>query len=181
MVAERLNVTRIATLYRRHASCVRATPTPSSWLPEPGLRSDVVVLETDNSRGRECARRVRTSPFSFSRTELNGARSNPFANEKNRLARLDELHHRLLHQAATSPRQPRPAPPKPSPVLETITLVLKRAGGPMRACEIHAAAQQLAGEILLWTSVKATLARGATGPSPPFQRIRHGVYQLKPL
>ena len=110
--------------------------------------------------------------------ELNGARSNPFASDKDRLAQLDRLHRRLLHKAATSPRQPRPAPTKLSSVLETVTLVLKRAGGPMRVREIHTAAQQLAGDTLLWTSVKATLARGATGPSPPFQRIRRGVYRL---
>jgi hypothetical protein len=51
----------------------------------------------------------------------------------------------------------------------------------MRAREIHTAAQQLAGDTLLWTSVKAALAAGATGPSPIFQRIRHGVYELKRL
>jgi hypothetical protein len=36
--------------------------------------------------------------------------------------------------------------------------VLGLAGHPMRAREIHAAAQQLAGDTLLWTSVKAALA-----------------------
>ena len=112
--------------------------------------------------------------------ELDGARSNPLASDKNELARLGGLHRRLLHKAATSPRQLHPAPPKASPVLETVTLVLKRAGGPMRAREIHAAAEQLAGDTLHWTSVKAALAAGTRGPSPPFQRIRHGVYQLKP-
>ncbi|MGZ4356818.1 MAG: hypothetical protein ACXVRU_08420 [Gaiellaceae bacterium] len=66
-------------------------------------------------------------------------------------------------------------------MLETVTLVLKRAGGPMRARDIHAAAQQLAGDTLLWASVKTALARGVTAPSPPFQRIRHGVYRLKHL
>ncbi len=113
--------------------------------------------------------------------ELNGARSNPFTSDKNQLAQLGGLHRQLLYKAATSPRQPRPASPKASPVLETVTLVLKRAGGPMRVRVIHTAAQQLAGNTLLWTSVKATLARGATGPSPLFQRLRRGVYQLKRL
>ena len=69
-------------------------------------------------------------------------------------------------------------PPKPSPVLETITLVLARAGQPMRVCQIHAAAKQLAGEPLLWTSVKAALAAGASGQRPRFPRIGHGIYQL---
>jgi hypothetical protein len=68
-----------------------------------------------------------------------------------------------------------------SPVLEAVTLVLKRAGRPLRAREVHAAAQQLAGQTLLWPSVNAALAAGATGPTPRFQRMRHGVYQLRRL
>ncbi len=79
--------------------------------------------------------------------ELNGAFSNPFVNEKDLLRRLNELHRRLLDKAARSPREPRQAPPKASPVLETITLVLELAGQPMRAREIHAATEQLAGEL----------------------------------
>jgi hypothetical protein len=47
----------------------------------------------------------------------------------------------------------------------------------MRAREIHAAVQQLAGEQLLWTSVKAALAAGVAGKSPRFRRVRRGVYQ----
>jgi hypothetical protein len=62
-------------------------------------------------------------------------------------------------------------------VLETATLVLELAGQPMRAREIHSAAEQLEGEALRWTSVKAALSAGVSGRSPQFQRIRHGVYQ----
>jgi hypothetical protein len=43
--------------------------------------------------------------------------------------------------------------------------------------EIHAAAEELAGEPLLWTSVKAALAAGTAGKSPRFQRICRGVYE----
>ena len=64
-----------------------------------------------------------------------------------------------------------------SPVLETVILVLEWAGKPLRAREIHAAVQQLAGEQLLWTSVKAALAAGVAGKSPRFRRVRRGVYQ----
>jgi hypothetical protein len=107
--------------------------------------------------------------------ELNGARSNPQLQVE--LARMAALHRRLLLKSAACPLQPRPAPPKASPVLETITLVLELAEQPMRAREVHAAAQQLASEPLSWTSVKAALAAGATGQRPRFQRVRHGVYQ----
>jgi len=83
----------------------------------------------------------------------------------------------LLQKARIDPRKPRQAPAKESPVLQTVTLVLELAGGPMRTHEIHAAAEQLAGQSLLWTSVKAALAAGASGNSPRFKRVRHGVYQ----
>jgi hypothetical protein len=62
-------------------------------------------------------------------------------------------------------------------VLETVTRVLEQADRPMRACEIHAAAQAISGERLLWTSVKAALAAGVTGPSARFQRVQYGVYR----
>ncbi len=62
-------------------------------------------------------------------------------------------------------------------MLETITLVLEQAGRPMRTREIHTAAEKLAGEPLLWTSVKAALAAGTSSTSPRFNRVRHGTYQ----
>ena len=60
-------------------------------------------------------------------------------------------------------------------MLESVTLVLALAGQPMRAREIHAAAEQLAGESLRWTSVKAALADASSGASPRFNRVRRGV------
>lgn len=60
-----------------------------------------------------------------------------------------------------APRAPRSAPAARSPVLETVTRVLEQADGPMRTSEIHAAAEQLAGEPLLWTSVKGILSGNA--------------------
>jgi hypothetical protein len=44
-------------------------------------------------------------------------------------------------------------------VLETVTLVLELAGRPMRAYDIHAAANELLGRPVRWSSVK--------GFSPP--------------
>ena len=107
--------------------------------------------------------------------EDNGARSNPRPQLK--LARLALIHERLLTTAEARPREPRHAPPRASPVLEIVTRVLEHAGQPMRAREIHAAAEQLAGEALLWTSVKAALAAGTASRTPRFLRIRHGTYQ----
>jgi hypothetical protein len=108
--------------------------------------------------------------------ELNGARSNPRAGVE--LSRLGALHDELLCKAQANPREPRSAPAKVSPVLETVTLVLARAGEPMRAREIHAKACELVGEPMLWKSVKATLSAGVMGECPRFRRVRHGIYQL---
>jgi hypothetical protein len=109
--------------------------------------------------------------------ELNGARSNPRAGVE--LSRLGALHDELLRKAQANPREPRPVPAKVSPVLDTVTLVLDRAGEPMRAREIHAAAEQLAGGPLRWTSVKGTLAAYTEGPNPRFERVRRGYYRIR--
>src|SRR5664279_6088046 len=108
--------------------------------------------------------------------ELNGARSNPRAGVE--LSRLGTLHDELLRRASINPREPRPAPAKVSPILETVTLVLERAGKPRRVGEIHAAAEQLAGEPLRWKSVKAALSADVASEHSRFRRVRHGVYQL---
>src|SRR5581483_2428495 len=86
--------------------------------------------------------------------DLSGAFSNLFLTDKNLLIRLNELQRQLLDKASESPRKPRPAPPKPSPVLETVTLVLEREGRPMRVSAIHAAATELLGRPLRWSSVR---------------------------
>ena len=61
---------------------------------------------------------------------------------------------------------------------ETVTRVLEMADRPMRAREIHSAAEQLAGEPLMWTSVKGTLAAFAAGSSARFRRIRRGISEI---
>jgi hypothetical protein len=84
------------------------------------------------------------------------------------LNRLTELHQTLLEKTEGNLRQPRPVPPSPSPVLETVTRVLTLAQEPMRAREIHYAAETLAGQPLHWSSVKASLAAGASAQSARF-------------
>jgi hypothetical protein len=63
-------------------------------------------------------------------------------------------------------------------VLETVTRVLELAERPMRAREIHTAAERLARGPLLWSSVKGTLAGYSGGDAPRFRRISRGVYEL---
>jgi hypothetical protein len=148
-----------------------------SWSPRFARSFDLRIRIPRRHSG------VRTWPFTSCQAErvqtfleLNGARSNPQAGVE--LVGLGALHDELLRKALIDPREPRPAPAKVSPVLETMTLVLERAEEPMRAREIHAAAEQLAGEPLRWTSVKSALSAGVTGEKPHFGRVRHGVYQL---
>ena len=109
--------------------------------------------------------------------ELNGALSNPFLTDKSPLIRLCKLHRTLLNQAAKHPLEPRPAPRRAAPVLEIVTLVLELAGRPMRACEIHAAAELL-GAPLRWRSVKGILSAYTIGGDKRFRRVRRGVYQI---
>ena len=49
----------------------------------------------------------------------------------------------------------------------------------MRACEIHAAAEQLAGKPLRWTSVKEALAACADGSGARFERVQRGYYRIR--
>ena len=109
--------------------------------------------------------------------ELNGARSNPRAAVE--LSRIGALHDELLRRAQAAPREPRPVPAKVSPVLETVIRVLERTEDPMQVREIHAAAEQLAGEPLLWTSVKAALAANVEGDEARFERVRRGYYRFR--
>jgi hypothetical protein len=57
-------------------------------------------------------------------------------------------------------------------------MMLERAGEPMSAREIHAAACEYVGKPLLWKSVKAALAANVRGEHPRFRKVRRGVYQL---
>ena len=49
----------------------------------------------------------------------------------------------------------------------------------MRARDIHAAAEQLSGEPLRWSSVKGALAAYAEGSNPRFERARRGYYRIR--
>ncbi len=63
-------------------------------------------------------------------------------------------------------------------MIDTITAVLELANQPMQARDIHATAEELLGQPIKWTSVKATLAEHASGPRPRFQRTGHGRYRI---
>jgi hypothetical protein len=54
---------------------------------------------------------------------------------------------------------------------------LAEAGGPLRAYEIHAAAEELAGTRLSWNTVKDCLHTNAGRPDSPIERVGHGLYK----
>ena len=138
----------------------------------------MVTLPQPRFRGRSSDVELWLSAFTPEKRalELNGALSNPRAEVE--LSRLRDVQKRLLLKAAANHMEPRPAPARPSPVLETITRVLELENRPMRAREIYSAAEELLGRPLLWKSVKGTLFNYAQGQTPRFVRASRGVYQL---
>lgn len=63
-------------------------------------------------------------------------------------------------------------------MLAAVTMVLERAGQPMRAREIHRAAQELVGEQLHWSSVRGILSGYTIGSDKRFRRVARGSYVL---
>jgi hypothetical protein len=108
--------------------------------------------------------------------DLSGAFSNPRLQIE--LPRLAALQARLHALALLTPKTPCSPPRRIGVVIETITTVLELAEQPMRACDIHAAAEELLGRPIKWTSVKATLAEHAFGPRPRVQRVGYGRYRI---
>ena len=62
-------------------------------------------------------------------------------------------------------------------VRRAVFQVLAAAEQPLRAREIHAAAESLAGEPLSWNTVKDCLFKSARGPGCPVERVSHGRYR----
>ena len=62
-------------------------------------------------------------------------------------------------------------------VQEAVIRVLAAADKPLRACEIHSAAQELAGIPLSWNTVKDCLHKNARRPDSTIERVGHGRYR----
>jgi hypothetical protein len=107
--------------------------------------------------------------------ELNGALSNPRAALE--VSRLANCWAGLVRKAVESPRPPTPIPAGIPPVSEIVSHVLSEAARPMRACDVHRAAEVLFGAPLRSKSVKAALSAGIT-ESGRFERVSYGVYRF---
>src|SRR5713101_1081420 len=108
--------------------------------------------------------------------ELNGACSNPRLQVE--LPRLAPMRARLRGLALLDPKLPQSPPPRIGGVIDTITAVLELVDQSMRARDIHAVAEELLGEPIKWSSVKATLAAQASRPQGRFRRTGHGRYRI---
>lgn len=63
-------------------------------------------------------------------------------------------------------------------VLALVTEVLRNAGHPMQARAIHAAAEELAGDHVSWSSVKNCLVDAVRKQPPRFERVARGRYRI---
>jgi hypothetical protein len=99
---------------------------------------------------------------------------------RSRLARLAKKLGAV--RAGGEPRRPvvghRQRSHRPGWVLKAVVQVLTEREEPMRAKDIHTAAEALLGEPVAWSSVKTALASNVAGSSPRFVRIARGRYVL---
>jgi hypothetical protein len=67
--------------------------------------------------------------------------------------------------------------PRAGAVQAAVIRALAEADRPLRAREIHVAAEQLAGTPLSWNTVKDCLHKNARRPDSPIGRVSHGRYR----
>jgi hypothetical protein len=102
--------------------------------------------------------------------ELNGALLNRCLSREARLA------GRLAVDPST-PREPAEVAKRAGAVRAAILHVLAEADAPMRACEIHAAAETHAGIPLSSSTVKDYLHKQARRDAGLLRRVGHGMYE----
>jgi predicted transcriptional regulator len=108
---------------------------------------------------------------------LLGCYSNPEI--QGRLRQLSEKLDRLAaSNAAPHPSARRDQRLRGGLVPQAIERVLSQAAGPMRACDIHAAVEDLLDRSVPVSSVKNWLARQALGEKPRLVRLDRGRYRL---
>ncbi len=90
--------------------------------------------------------------------------------------RLDNAH-RLFRSLATRPRPE----PRAGAVQAAVTRALADADRPLRAREIHQAAQKLAGTALSCNTVKDCLHKNARRPASPIERVSPGRYRHRAI
>jgi hypothetical protein len=104
--------------------------------------------------------------------EENGARLN-----RDRLASAYLLTGSLAARPATETQLQSQIRPRAGAIQEAVIAVLTAAERPLRAREVHAAAEDLARTSLSWNTVKDCLHKNARLPDGPIERVSHGCYR----
>ncbi len=98
---------------------------------------------------------------------------------RERLAKAYLLIRSLAGRRGPEPREQSQIPRRAGAIQGAVIKVLTEASGPLRAREIHAAAQLLAKEPLSWNTVKDCLHKNARRPGSPIERVGHGRYRCR--
>ena len=106
--------------------------------------------------------------------ELNGARLN-----RSRLAGAYLLAGSLAARPGTETQPQSHIRPRAGAVQAAVIRALAAADRPLRAREIHSAAQELAGTPLSWNTVKDCLHKNARRLDSPVERVGHGRYRAR--
>ena len=107
--------------------------------------------------------------------ELNGALLNREVRED--LGRSADLAGRIRQLPAVEAAKWPALARRSGLVRNAVFQVLAASKQPLRAPEIHAAAERLVGEPLSWNTVKDCLHKSARRPDLPVERVGHGCYQ----
>ena len=104
--------------------------------------------------------------------EENGARLN-----RDRLASAYLLICSLAARPDPEPQAQRQIRRRAGADQDAVIRALVAADGPLRAREIHTAAEGLAETPLSWNTVKDCLHKNARRPDGPIERVGHGCYR----
>jgi hypothetical protein len=104
--------------------------------------------------------------------EESGARLN-----RDRLARAYLLAGSLAARPRTETQLHSQIRPRAGAIQEAVIGALAAAERPLRAREVHAAAENLAGTPLSWNTVKDCLHKNSRRPGSPIERVGHGRYR----
>jgi hypothetical protein len=96
---------------------------------------------------------------------------------RDRLANASRLTRALADRQVPETQSQSQLPARAGAVQEAVIGALARAKGPLRAREVHAAAEALAASTLSWNTVKDCLHKNARRPNGAIKRLRHGLYR----
>jgi hypothetical protein len=106
--------------------------------------------------------------------EENGARLN-----RRRLSAASRLACALETKPGSESQCQSQIRPRAGAIQEAVIRAPAQADRPLRARDIHGAAQKLAGTPLSWNTVKDCLHKNARRPDSPIERVGHGCYRLR--